>query len=942
MRIITPLLAITIALAWTGPAPAQGPKPPHIVVFLADDLGWADCSPHGGKEIRTPNMARLAAAGMTFTHAFVASPSCAPSRAALLTGLAPMRNGAMLNHSRPRPDIKKWPAYFRELGYEVAAIGKVAHYAQVKDYGFDHFSHFNYHQDDCIEAAVTWLAQRRSAKPLCLLVGTNWPHVPWPKMTEYDPASVTVPPTLVDTFATRQARARYATAVGYADRDLGLIYDAARKHLGDRICFLFTSDHGSQFPFGKWNGYDAGIRTPLVVAWPGQVKPGSRSEALVSWIDILPTCLEAAGCPPPPLSGRSFLPVLRGEKPQHRDAIFVTHSGDGDMNRYPLRAVRTRDWKYIRNLDPAAEHHTHVDKAAGGDGRDYWDSWVALAKTDSAAAAVVRRYHTRPAEELYDLKADPWELRNLAADPAHATLLTKLRADLAGWMKEHGDEGLPTERALPDPRPKKKPKPATANQAARPNVLLLCVDDLKPLLGCYGDKTVKSPNLDRLATRGLLFERAYCNQAVCAPSRNALLTGRRPQALGIYDLGTNFRKAAPDAVTLPQYFKQHGYRTEGLGKIFHVGHGNSEDPVSWSVPHWRADVVAYALPESKAKKGLTREEALFANKPGKGLPRGAAYEAANVPDNTYPDGALADEAVRRLRAAKDKPNEPFFLAVGFVKPHLPFCAPKKYWDLYDRAAFALPARQTPPDGAPAYAPQAGGELRQYAGIPEKGALPPELARTLIHGYHAAVSFMDAQLGRVLDALDETGLAKNTVIMVWGDHGWHLGDHGIWCKHTNYEQAARIPLLVVAPGATHPGSRSAALAETVDVFPTLAELAGLPTPQVPQGLDGQSLVPLLRDPTALGKQAIYHVYPRSPGGRQVLGRAVRTARHRLVEWKAIGAAANSAELELYDYEADPGETRNLATQQPEVVTRLRALLATQPEAKMPVRAQAGKK
>jgi iduronate 2-sulfatase len=244
---------------------------------------------------------------------------------------------------------------------------------------------------------------------------------------------------------------------------------------------------------------------------------------------------------------------------------------------------------------------------------------------------------------------------------------------------------------------------AEAFAGGRPNVLLICVDDLKPLLGCYGDTTVKSPNMDRLAARGMRFERAYCNQAVCAPSRNALLTGLRPQTLGIYDLGTNFRESAPDAVTLPQYFLAHGYRAEGLGKIFHVGHGNHEDPASWSVPHWKADVVRYALPESRAPRGLTREEALFSNKPGRRaaqLPRGAAYESADVPDSAYPDGQLADEAIRRLQNAVKSPEQPFFMAVGFVKPHLPFCAPKKYWEMYDRPGFKLPERRTPPDGAP--------------------------------------------------------------------------------------------------------------------------------------------------------------------------------------------------------------------------------------------------
>jgi uncharacterized sulfatase len=442
------------------PLSAPAAEPPHVVVFIADDLGWADCSPYGGKDLPTPNMSRLAADGMTFTHAFVASPSCAPSRAALLTGLDPMRNGAMLNHARPRADVKKWPAHFKDLGYEVAAIGKVAHYAQVTDYGFDHASHFKYHEDDCVEAAVKWLAARKPGKPLCLLVGTNWPHVPWPKDSALDPGKLTLPPTFVDTKETRQARARYLAAVANADRDLGLVYDAARKHLGKDVLFLFTGDHGAQFPFGKWNAYDAGIRTPLVAAWPGRIKPGSNSGAMVSWIDLLPTCLEAAGGNvPEKLSGRSFLGVLRGEKDGHRDRVFVTHSGDGDMNRYPLRAVRTRDWKYVRNLDPAGEHHTHIDRAAAGDGRAYWDTWVERAKTDPTAAAVVKRYHTRPAEELYDLAADPHELKNLAADPKHADRLKALRADLDAWMKAQGDEGLATERALPDPRPKKKAKP---------------------------------------------------------------------------------------------------------------------------------------------------------------------------------------------------------------------------------------------------------------------------------------------------------------------------------------------------------------------------------------------------------------------------------------------------------------------------------------------------
>lgn len=467
--------------------------------------------------------------------------------------------------------------------------------------------------------------------------------------------------------------------------------------------------------------------------------------------------------------------------------------------------------------------------------------------------------------------------------------------------------------------------PAALRAAEKPNVLLVCVDDLKPQLGCYGSPIIKSPNIDRLAKRGVLFERAFCNQAVCSPSRNSLLTGLRPQTIGIYDLPTHFRKGAPDAVTVGQYFKKHGYRTEAMGKIFHVGHGNIDDAASWSVPHWRPSGGGYALKESTATTRPSKS----------GGPRGAATECADVPDTAYGDGMIADEAIARLRAAKDKPGEPFFIAVGFLKPHLPFVAPKKYWDLYDRAAFPLPRLRVPPIGAPEFAPQFGGELRQYSDMPEVGLIDDAKTRLLIHGYHAATSYMDAQFGRVLDALEKNGFAKNTIIVLWGDHGWHLGDHGMWCKHTNYEQAARIPLIVVAPGVAKAGAKTGALAESVDIYPTLCELAGLPAPQ---GLDGASFADALKNPATMTKEAVFHVYPRS----QMMGRAVRTARYRLVEWKTIGEPADTAVLELYDYEADPDETKNLAAEKPEIVAHLRAILAKQPEAKPQIRAGDGKK
>jgi iduronate 2-sulfatase len=446
--------------------------------------------------------------------------------------------------------------------------------------------------------------------------------------------------------------------------------------------------------------------------------------------------------------------------------------------------------------------------------------------------------------------------------------------------------------------------------AAKPNVLLICVDDLKPLLGCYGDNVVQSPNIDRLAKRGLRFTAAYCNQAVCAPSRNALLTGLRPQSLGIYDLNTFFRNAQPAAVTLPQHFMANGYRTEGLGKIFHVGHGNHDDAASWRIPHWSPKTRLYQLPENRPRKR-------------KSGAKGNAFEQAEAADSAYADGQIADEAVRRLHQAAEKPDEPFLLAVGFNKPHLPFCAPRKYWDLYEPDSFELPKLRRPPGDAPKFAPTNWAELRGYRGIPKRGELPEELTRTLIHGYHASISYMDAQLGRVLDALDATGLDDKTIIVIWGDHGWHLGDHGMWCKHSNYEQATRIPLIIVAPGFTTGDSSTAALVESVDIYPTLCSLAGL---SIPEKLDGVDFSTLLNATDTQIKDAVFHVYPR---GKR-LGRAVRTSRYRLVEWKAFASDQDNIVYELYDYETDPAETKNLANERPEIVKQLAEILAGQPQ------------
>lgn len=455
------------SLGWVG-LRAAAPVRPNLVIFLSDDHSQLDSTVYGAKDVKTPHMQRLAEAGLTFERAFVASPSCAPSRGAMLTGLMPVRNGAEANHSRPRAEIKKLPAYLKELGYEVVAFGKVSHYQHTGDYGFDHFAHDKFHEDIAVTEGIRWLRARPAGKPLCIFFGTNWPHVPWPETPEgFEPARVAVPATHVDTPQTRDARAKYYAAVARMDAELGAAFDAANEVLGANTFFLHTSDHGAQWPFGKWNLYDAGIRTPMIAVWPGRIAPRSRTQAMVSWIDLLPTLVDVAGGPAPAgIDGRSFAAVLRDPARAHRDRIFTTHSNDNRMNVYPTRSVRTSDWKYIRNLHPEYYYTTHVDLVQASTGPGYFASWVEKARTDPAAAAVVRRYHERPAEELYDLRADPLELHNLAADAGQAGRLAELRRELDAWMKEQGDTGrlYAEPRLLSDPKRAEVAAPAGAKK----------------------------------------------------------------------------------------------------------------------------------------------------------------------------------------------------------------------------------------------------------------------------------------------------------------------------------------------------------------------------------------------------------------------------------------------------------------------------------------------
>ncbi|MDD2597865.1 MAG: sulfatase [Kiritimatiellae bacterium] len=486
--------------------------------------------------------------------------------------------------------------------------------------------------------------------------------------------------------------------------------------------------------------------------------------------------------------------------------------------------------------------------------------------------------------------------------------------------------------------------PANAqDRKKRPNILMIPVDDLKPLMGCYGHPQIITPNLDRLAQKGTTFLNNACQQAVCGPTRASLMTSRYPDSTGVWDLDTPMRSVNPDILTLPQYLIQQGYETTGIGKTYHnpgCTDGKYDAP-SWSIRYNSQAITLtptkYGLPTGGYLHPETQRAYALGQKDVRGqkFRSGGARKIAmtkvggpmtapatecldtDLPDAAYYDGAMTDAACALLDklALGDKP---FFLSVGYLKPHLPFVAPRKYWDMYKREEIQVHPFQDMAQHSPEFAYNRNyGELRSYSDMPTtaEGGLSVDQQKQLIHGYRACVSYVDAQIGRLLDKVERLGIAENTIICLWGDHGWHIGDHGQWCKHTNYEQAVRSPLIIAAPGLKG-GQRCASPTGHIDIFPTLCALAGLPLPECVQGLD---LTPLLREPAASMRSAILSQYPRTVNGMPAMGYTLRDKRHRYVKWLQMDyrkgeRAGLLVATELYDYENDPMETVNLAASQ----------------------------
>lgn len=519
-------------------------------------------------------------------------------------------------------------------------------------------------------------------------------------------------------------------------------------------------------------------------------------------------------------------------------------------------------------------------------------------------------------------------------------------------------------------------KSGTAKQETskkKPNILFIAIDDLRPELGAYGSDVAVTPNLDKLASDGLLFNRAYCQEAICSPSRASLMTGARPETINVIENFTYFRDENPDIITLPQYFWANGYETTYTGKIYHNdAFGDLE--LSWSRKAATEKMTikqertpgGFALPENQEmfRKNMADMIAKYGeDAPRNGLGKGPAYENADVPDTFYEDGYNAELAIVTMKDMLEKnPDKPFFLGLGMKKPHLDWLAPKKYWDMYNPDDIKLATQTSGPENGAAMGLHPSFELRARYGIPKEGPIGDDLARTLKHAYLASVSYIDAQIGRMIDALDDAGIRDNTIIIVWGDHGWHLGEMGIWGKATNYEIGTRVPLMIWTPDmpAANRGKISNALVELVDMYPTLTELAGL---ELPTHLEGQSFVPLLENPDKKWKDAAFSQFPTpalrewaanplSKGMREtyfgplieevenkiieqqgdnwnrelfennLMGYAMRTDRYRFIVWKDYkNPEREPVFIELFDHTIDPTETNNIAFENPEVVKEL---------------------
>jgi len=933
---------------------------PNILLIVSEDNG-PELGCYGEPSVKTPVLDRLADEGVRFENAFVPQAGCSQSRAALLTGLYPHQNGqiglATWKFRMYRDDTPNIVRSLNRVGYRTGLIGKLhVNPKSAFPFGMHEISTSNFSRkklNDYAKHAETFFSA--GDEPFFLSVNYPDAHRPFVEQVKGLPkqplTADDVKPLAyfgLDTPDLRKQTANYYNCMSRLDSLVGdLLHSLKRSGKADNTLVVYLGDHGADLLRGKRTSYEGGVRIPLIVRWPGKVKSKHVRHELVSTLDLMPTLLTMTNAEPVPgLPGRSLVPLLTGESTEWRKYLFTEYHLHSAHNFYPQRTVRNARYKLIQSLQP-----DQINPGYDFTVKRFFDDLPdAIEAAPESIRSAYRRMKKPTGFELYDLESDPYEFKNLAGDAAHSHVLTELKEQLAAWRKQTSDpllnkgnlqrlkaevdncfvDGIPSKARLTLSYPDYFfATPRDARVVPRPNVLFIAIDDLRPALGCFEDEVAVTPHIDQLAERGTVFTKAYCQLAVCSPSRLSLLTGRRPDTIRVWDLNTHFRTAIPDLVTLPQLFRYHGYHTQSIGKIYHGGGIPSQDPPSWSVdPLYdtiRSANVRYALPMNLAGQGLKR----------------SSTESADVDDGVYLDGIVCTAAEFAIDDLARSDN-PFFLAVGFRKPHLPFCAPEKYWDLYERDHIPLPEFASHPIAAPELAIRSWKELEGYSDISKDGQLTEQKIQELRHGYYACVSYVDALVGRLLVRLRHAKIENDTIIVLWGDHGYHLGEQGLWTKANNFELSTRVPLILSVPGQQNAGRECGRLVELVDVYPTLADVCGLKTPV---GVEGISMQPLLLEPNRPWKHAIFSQYPRDRNSHRhrshgdIMGYAVRTERYRYVEWREW-ETKDIVARELYDHTVDPRESRNIANQpaHDETMMRLAEILESGPDSVVPAQTE----
>ncbi|WP_236622022.1 sulfatase-like hydrolase/transferase [Novipirellula maiorica] len=893
-----------------------GAAKPNFLFIIADDCTFRDIGCYGG-QAKTPNIDRLASQGVRMKRCFQAAPMCSPTRHNIYTGLYPVKSGAYPNHTFIKDGVQSVVHHLKPLGYRVALSGK-RHISPEEAFPFEYSGKKN---PDMNAIKNLFQESSESRTPFCQFICSNEPHAPWNKgdASAYPPADVKLPPYFVDTPKTREEFSKYLAEITYYDDQVGQVLALLKKHnLENNTVVMVVSEQGNSFPFAKWTCYDHGLQSAMIVRWPGKVAAGSQSNAMVEYVDVLPTFLEAAGGDiPDVLDGKSMLGVLTGKTDHHKNYVFGIQTSRGIFagpDHYGIRSVRSSQLKLIHNLDPDARFYNSIDK------KEFFREWKTMAAEDDAhATALVNRYYNRPEFELYDIVADPLEQNNLAADPKYASEISSLKSQLAQWMKSQGDLGQDTEMAAidrmntgnemvkqargKDTGSKKKKKkngsgpkrgnpkntPASTervesahsvnthiNRASGMNVLFIVIDDLcnyPTIMQNYPG--VKTPAFEAFAKTSLQFTRAYSPGTMCNPSRSAILSGIAPYRSGLYTNGQQWQDSPllSSVKTLPQAFRDSGYHTAGCGKLYH-----SRPSVAQWQAQWDDDAGGEGKFAPRAKPSPIPDSV--------GGPANFTYGA--IDESEVSDFQITKFTKSRLAAQYDRP---FFVAHGIRYPHNPWTVPQRFIDLYPADSYSFPPPGYKSDDLndlPAVGKQYARKGPDRKALADSGHWEP----TIRH-YLACISAADELFGDLIASLDASPHKDNTIVVVWADHGFHMGEKDHFAKYALWEQTTNVMLMVRVPGMTSGGTVCERTVSLQDLYPTLVQLCGLNDPG--HKLDGRSVVPLLKNPSQDWPHSALTTHMKNDF-------ALRNETHRYIRY-------HDGSEELYDHTSDPFEWNN---------------------------------